>query len=141
MKNFKSKNRRKKLNTPQGGSLHKVWDRILGNGRTFNRLRRDASDLLSDDELNDCGNDCAMNLDPVVWMNESHQLAKDVAYGQAIIEAVVEAEESEDLSRIELSQEYFDEAAAVSQKRAVMAGFRLSTFFEDVIPHEHDEDE
>ena len=117
MKNFKSKNRRKKLNTPQGGSLHKVWDRILGNGRTFNRLRRDASDLLSDDELNDCGNDCAMNLDPVVWMNESHQLAKDVAYGQTIIEMVVEAEESEDLSKIELSQEYFEEAAAVSQKR------------------------
>ena len=123
--------------TTRQGKLHSAWDSRLGRGRSFNRLWRDAREMLDDDELNDCGNTCTTVLNPEVWVQEGHDVAGQYAYSEDILQAVIEAELSGDpMERVDLSDEYFCHAGRINRQRAVMAAFRPGVLLESLVEDE-----
>lgn len=121
----------------QQGNLHSIWDRRLGSGRTFNRLRRDAVEMLDDEELNDCGNGCVQQMNAETWISEGKVVATTFAYTPDIIAALLKAETTGDaMERIELSDQYFADAGRINRERAVKAAFRLGVLLESSIGEE-----
>lgn len=110
-------------------NLHKFWDSQLGDSRTFgNEVVRRAASLLADRELVRAGLMAEKNLSPVAWVSESHALARRVAYHPKILLAVRQAEPQPEkaIPAISLPGTYASQAAAVSRRRGVEAGFRLA---------------
>jgi hypothetical protein len=113
------------------GSLHGLWDRLLGRGQTLDQIHRRASALLANDDLHERGEKSSLNMKFASWIEESHDLADQSGYHQKIRNAVARAESSEDdLKTIELPNSYFLEAGQIARRRAVEAGFRLATLVE-----------
>ncbi|MCG8404137.1 MAG: S1/P1 nuclease [Phycisphaerales bacterium] len=121
------------------GKLHSIWDGRLGRGRSFSQLRRDAREMLNDEDLNACGNACTENMDLEAWVDEGHEIAATFAYTDDILEAVVEAEENDDrLERIQLPGQYFRDAGRVNRERAVLAAFRLALLLDSAVVDEEE---
>ncbi len=70
----------------------------------------------------------ALCLDVEHWLQESHQLAVDVAYSPAIMEGVAQQEDQPAASfvLIAVSDKYKTAAGSVSQRRVAEAGYRLA---------------
>ncbi|HEX4069947.1 MAG TPA: hypothetical protein VHX68_02210, partial [Planctomycetaceae bacterium] len=69
------------------------------------------------------------------WLDESHQLAKTVAYNVEVTDFVRRFEQSgpsTELSRLALSEGYLKEGGAVAGRCLVEAGYRLGKMLEGV---------
>ena len=105
------------------------WDGQFGSGRTLNGdLVRRAASLLADAKLVSAGRRAEKRLKPEGWVTESHQLARNVVYSPVILRAIRrgESDPQRAIPAVALSDDYARQAAAVSRRRVVEAGFRLA---------------
>lgn len=110
----------------RGQNLHRLWDGLLGYDDEIPAVRRTTLRLLSDSELRIAGERAAESLDVEDWLQESHRMAKDVAYHPNIFEAVRTGEEhGYHFGTIELPGSYYSAAGAAAKRRIVEAGYRL----------------
>jgi len=110
-------------------NLHMYWDGQFGSGRTLNGdLVRRAASLLADAKLVSAGRRAEKRLKPEGWVTESHQLARNVVYSPVILRAIRrgESDPQRAIPAVALSDDYARQAAAVSRRRVVEAGFRLA---------------
>ncbi|MDC0175619.1 S1/P1 nuclease [Planctomycetaceae bacterium] len=110
-------------------NLHMYWDGQFGSGRTLNGdLVRRAASLLADAKLVSAGRLAEKRLKPGDWVTESHQLARNVVYSPVILRAIRrgESDPQQAIPAVVLSDDYARQAAAVSRRRVVEAGFRLA---------------
>lgn len=110
-------------------NLHMYWDGQFGSGRTLNGdLVRRAASLLADAKLVSAGRRAEKRLKPEGWVTESHQLARNVVYSPVILRAIRRGESDplQAIPAVALSDDYARQAAAVSRRRVVEAGFRLA---------------
>lgn len=123
-------------------TLHKYWDRRLFHSSTIRILVREAQAILDDPVLSDCGNDCAVDMEPETWVQESVEIAQSFAYSSAIRDSIFEAERTgRRMERVRLSNSYKREAGQISRERAIMAGFRLAFLIDTIFGHHHGEDD
>ena len=75
-------------------------------------------------------------MDSEDWLQESHRLAKELAYDGLIMDRVRMAEGSRDrrLRMIRLPTSYYDAAGPAARKRASEAGHRLAKAVETQLP-------
>jgi hypothetical protein len=123
---------RRDTSSGNGGSLHSVWDGLLGSGGDFDSVVEDAKTIIQAHPAEFNAPFAALPDD--VWATESQAVAVQAAYG-ALLPAIREAEEEqEDLDVIDVPESYFDAGKALSQKRAVTAGVRLAGVLAATIP-------
>jgi hypothetical protein len=67
------------------------------------------------------------------WAQESHELAKEAVYTEAITDVVREQDDGESTVSVSLTPEYKTSAEAVARGRAVQAGFRLAQAIEKAV--------
>ena len=109
-----------------GSNLHSFWDSRLGSNNLLpstvgTRAVEAMTTYAAEAEK------AALCLDVEHWLQETHQLAVDVAYSPAIMEGVAEQEDSgADFVPIAISDEYKTTAGSVSQRRVAEAGYRLA---------------
>jgi len=73
-------------------------------------------------------------VDVAHWLQESHQLAVDVAYSPSIMEGVADQEDTgAGFVPIAISDAYKTTVARVSQRRVAEAGYRLARLLEHVL--------
>jgi hypothetical protein len=110
----------------RGRNLHSLWDGLLGYDDEISAVRRTILRLLSDSEIRAAGERAAESLDVEEWLQESHRMAKDVAYHPNIFEAVrTEEEHGYHFGTIGLPDSYYSAAGAAAKRRIVEAGYRL----------------
>ena len=110
-------------------NLHMYWDGQFGGGRSLSAdLVRRAAVLLADRKLVSAGKRAEQRLKAVVWVSESHRLAREVVYSPAILAAIRrgESDPEQAIPAVALSRDYASQAASVSRRRVVEAGFRLA---------------
>jgi predicted Fe-S protein YdhL (DUF1289 family) len=108
------------------GNLHSRWDGMLGNDYLLNDIRRRAADCeASNPEL---GPAAARATDSETWLQESHDIAKRIAYTDAVLSVVRQGETDSEqpLDKVTLSEDYLKAAGSAAQQRAVQAGYRLA---------------
>jgi hypothetical protein len=89
---------------------------------------------LSDSDLRAAGERAAASQEIEVWLQESHSLARDVAYDRNIFDAVRAAEESGgEVEKIELPDSYYSAAGAAAKRRIVETGYRLGGIVDELI--------
>jgi hypothetical protein len=114
--------------------LNSLWDGLLGYDDEIPAVRRTTLRLLSDSELRADGERAAESLDVEDWLQESHRVAKEVAYHPNIFEAVRAADETGgELGKIELPDAYYSAAGLAAKKRIVKAGYRLGRILDGLI--------
>jgi hypothetical protein len=76
----------------------------------------------------------ADSLDVEDWLQESHRLARDLAYDGKILATVRTADEnSGELDKIELPDSYYSVAGVGAKRRIVEAGYRLGGILDGLI--------
>jgi hypothetical protein len=116
--------------------LHAFWDdQISGDSsreessfRTepFKPLRALAMDLNHNQKLADVGRKAAATLEVDKWIDESFELARQYAYTKEVLQKVAAREGHTHLGPLDLSESYKSDAEAVSEQRAIEAGYRLA---------------
>jgi hypothetical protein len=123
-----------KIQTEQGQNLHILWDFFPGSPR-FSTAQARAIEFLGNAEMCKLGALAAENQQVTSWLEESHLLAKTVAYDAEVMGFVRELEQSPadaELPRIKLSEAYLKQGGAVANRRLVQAGFRLGRILEAI---------
>jgi hypothetical protein len=112
----------------QGHDLHSYWDGLLGGNQTLNDIRGRAADILADAKLRKAAESAAAKMAVEVWVVESNQLAKDFVYSKLILDEVAarEADASQPLQKVDLPQEYRQQAGQLARQRVAEAGYRLA---------------
>jgi hypothetical protein len=117
-----------------GTSLHSVWDNLLGNPTTLSNISSRAEDAI--DEFRQQGADANQSMEPLLWAQESHQLAEESVYTKAIMDAVREQNDGGGPTvSVSLSPEYMAHAQSIARVRIVEAGFRLAKAIDLVLEH------
>jgi hypothetical protein len=115
--------------------LHGFWDdQISGDDssresfrdESFKPLRALAMDVNHNQELADVGRNAAATLEVDKWIDESFKLAKQYVYTKEVLQKVAAREGHTHLGPLDLSARYKSDAEAVSERRAIEAGYRLS---------------
>ncbi len=118
----------------RGRNLHSLWDGLLGYDDELPAVRRTALQLLSDDGIRATDERAVDSLDFDDWLDESHRLARDVAYHEKILAAVRAVDQSSDgLGKIELPDAYYSSEGVAAKKRIVEAGYRLGGVLDGLI--------
>jgi hypothetical protein len=117
------------------GSLHRVWDGLLGEETSSGALEQKLQELRTDRHLSKLGAAAARNLDLDRWIDEGCELARSAVYVPAILSSVqeLERERGEGKPQVRLRQSYVDAAARTARVRAVQAGARLARLLETVL--------
>jgi len=116
------------------GKLHGFWDKLLGTGGSLNTIRNITGSILDEDDLVAAGQTALEDLNPEVWVDESHTFCKDTVYSDAIREAV-SRRESGDTRRVEsvdLDGDYKAEAGSIARRRVAQAGYRLASLLSQI---------
>ncbi len=121
----------------QRNNLHSVWDGLLGRNRTFNRLRRDAAELLANEDLNSPDAPFRKIMSPNDWLQESRELAEIHTYTAEILEPVLAAEESGNtLEGITPGEDYYRNGGEVCRELVTKSGIRLGILFNEIFSGE-----
>jgi hypothetical protein len=110
------------------GTVHAVWDGLLGDDTTFRPLEREVARLRTNRSLADVAARAKLAFDPDSWIDEDCELARVSVYAPAITEAVraFEQQKRSGKPEVELNPTYTIAATAAAMRRAVMAGARLA---------------
>jgi hypothetical protein len=116
-------------------NLHTYWDGVLGADSTAAALDTRLNEWLTDEELRGNAELATRILDPAAWIGENVALATSVAYTEALVEALIEAEEDPlgVLAPFEIDQDYGNAARRVAEGRIVEAGFRLAVMLRELV--------
>ncbi len=128
------------------GSLHRVWDGLLGDEPSLVFATHEVALLRADPELDRLARSQAKNLDVNTWLEESCELARSAVYTPPILAAVSNFErgaaansspapaESTREAKPEVSLSDADLAGAkvIARRRARVAAARLATLLERV---------
>jgi hypothetical protein len=89
---------------------------------------------LSDSELRAAGERVGNSLEIEDWVQESHRLAREVAYHPDILVAVRAADEGGgEVEKIDLADTYYSAAGVAAKRRIVEAGYRLGGILDGLI--------
>ncbi len=120
------------------GSLHRVWDMLLGEGTSLGVLDVALGELRRDGSRLRAARAAARFLDVDTWIDEDCDLARSAVYVPAIRAAVERhedghsASQSPDKPSVSLREEYFRHGAQKAKERALRAGLRLAALLEAV---------
>ncbi len=115
------------------GSLHRVWDGLLGDDVSLSGVQRQVDQWRSDPHLARVSVAAASHLDVNSWIDEGCAIARTSVYVPAVVSAVRKFEaatadgERQGKPEVSLRDAYVDAAKAVARRRAVQAGVRLAT--------------
>lgn len=114
------------------GSLHVLWDGVLGNDEPFATVEQKAAQLKADGILTRAGQHARRDLTLARWLDEDCELARSFVYVPAVLGAVqrFEAEGREGKPELTLPQSYVDSATATARERAAQAAARLAAWLE-----------
>ena len=117
-------------------NLHAYWDRRLGSGKSLPRLSARARGWIKDDDdLRKAGEKAAENTDFDAWLKESVKLARRYGYTDQVLRAVGRASPGNKMlkmDKIDLSDQYRDDAEEVATRRIVEAGYRLAAVLREL---------
>lgn len=119
----------------RGRNLHRLWDSLLGESRVLDsQVRRRAEKLLSNETWLSHARNTQGLLEPAGWADESHRLARVVAYHPVILEVLKKSEQTprEKIPSIALPDSYYEQIGQIAAQRAVQAGFRLARLLEQI---------
>jgi hypothetical protein len=110
------------------GSLHRVWDGLLGDETSLSGLDASVRALAADRALAHAARAAAQRLDLDAWIDEDCALARSFVYVPAILTAVrkFERDEREGKPEVSLRDAYFHVATRVARARATWAAARLA---------------
>jgi S1/P1 nuclease len=110
------------------GSLHQVWDGLLGSETTLAALMEQAEALTPDVLPRRPAPDVSRELDLDAWFDESCAAARSFVYVPAILSAVERFERDGRTGKPELSLSpaYIHTATALARRRAAVASARLT---------------
>lgn len=117
--------------TQQGFNLHALWDEFLGDWSTFPIARQRADELLASAELLKLGQTSAADVDEKIWIEESRQLAQSAVYAPEVLAYLriqagrPDAQPTDRLPPLRLSEPYLTTGTTIATARVVQAGFRL----------------
>lgn len=111
----------------QRGSLHRVWDGLLGDSAGVAELEQSVRSLAHDRSLARAAQRAARVLDIDAWIDEDCALARAYVYVPAILAAVqrFELEKREGKPEVSLRDAYVEVAQRTARVRAVEAAARL----------------
>lgn len=122
------------------GQLHKMWDSGCLN---FQNMYLDTDELLDEFEFNishimkmhpESSLPSVKNMDPFLWFNESHKVAKDYAYGM-----LLNLNDTE-LDKYDLGPNYITQGALQAEIQIVKAGYRLAYVIREFFELHHPDD-
>jgi hypothetical protein len=120
--------------TKQHGNVHILWDSFPGDKIQFKTAHQDALKLMAASDLAALGEKAAKQLNEKDWLEESRDLAVEVAYGTEVTGYLRNLEqEGGELQPIELSEDYLKAGGNVSRKRLVQAGYRLAAVLKEIV--------
>ncbi len=119
------------------GSLHQVWDGLLGSETSLVRLMGQAEALSQEAGRGRQAAALALDRNLDAWFDESCAVARSFVYVPAILSAVESFERYGRTGKPELSLSpaYIETAAAVARRRAAVASSRL-TLLLSRLPHQ-----
>ena len=108
------------------GSLHRVWDGLLGDETSMSGLDARVRALAEERSLSHAAR-AAQQLELDAWLDEGCAAARSFVYVPAILTAVrrFERSEREGKPEVSLRDAYFQVATRVARARASLAGARL----------------
>ena len=113
------------IKTSQSGNLHTLWDQFPGSSDTYRGARNKAIADIANPELVALGTKAKALLDEKVWLDESHDLAKRLAYSAEVLDALRKMEATgANVEEIGLSETYLRAGGRESERRLVLAGYR-----------------
>ncbi|HTN77675.1 MAG TPA: S1/P1 nuclease [Pirellulaceae bacterium] len=121
------------IHTSQRSNLHSLWDTFPGTGG-FREARNFSFVMTTDEEFKALGLAAAAELDEKKWLDESHHIATNTAYGPEILSPVRLMEEDSDTEYppITLTEDYLQAGGRVADRRLVQAGYRLGAILKQV---------
>lgn len=121
--------------TKQRGNLHALWDGFPGGKLKMKTAHEEALKLMADADRAALGEKAATQLDEKDWLEESRDLAVNVAYGPDILAHLRSLEEkgATEVQPITLGEEYLKEGGEVSRRRVVQAGYRLGAVLKQIV--------
>lgn len=114
--------------TVQQSNLHSVWDGFPGANSSFTTIRNKAIGIINDSGFAALNTQASASLDEQTWLDESVDLARNVAYGTEVVNSLRQLEDiHEDTvhNPIDLSQTYLEDGGKAAQRRVTQAGVRL----------------
>jgi hypothetical protein len=113
--------------------LHAFWDDQASIEESFEGIRNLALDLAKNGELAAAGAEAAASLDPGVWIDEGHELAKKFVYTPEVLQQISARERHPHLGPLNTSAQYAADAEALAEKQAVVAAHRLAKLLEQLL--------
>jgi S1/P1 nuclease len=110
------------------GSLHQVWDGLLGQETDYRQLGRAAQHLVSDPQLRRAALPASRELDANAWIDEGCGIARQFVYVPALLSSLQKREREPLAGKLELAlgPAYIERARAVAEQRAAIASARLA---------------
>jgi hypothetical protein len=120
--------------TKQHGNLHSLWDSFPGGKLHFKTAHQRALKLMAESDLATLGTKAADQLDEKDWLEESRELAVEVAYGPEVMGYLRNIEqEGGEIQPISLDADYLRAGGKVCEKRVVQAGYRLGAVLKQIL--------
>jgi len=121
--------------TKQHGNLHALWDSFPGGKVQFKTAHQEALKLMKYPELVALGEKSAQKIDEADWLEESRELAVNVAYGAEVMGYLrnLEQEGGGEIQPITLDTDYLKTGGKVCEKRVVQAGYRLGAVLKQIV--------
>lgn len=118
------------ISAGERGSLHVLWDGVLGGDEPFASVEQKIAQLKADGVLVRAGEHARTDLTPARWLEEDCELARSFVYVPAVLGAVqrFEAEGREGKPEVSLPTTYVDTATATARERAMQAAGRLAAW-------------
>jgi hypothetical protein len=118
------------ISAGERGSLHALWDGVLGCDEPFATVEQKAAQLKNDGVLARASQHARRDLTPARWLEEDCELARAFVYVPAVLAAVrsFEAEGRTGKPELSLPSSYVDAATATSRERAAQAAGRLAAW-------------
>lgn len=116
--------------TKQRQNLHALWDSLLGPKWDQGDVERRSTEIKADATTWEPAMEAAKapdGLNPMTWISEGRQLAKEFVYAPEVVDEVKAAEASgAKLEPIDLSEAYLKSAGKLARERAAVAAWRLA---------------
>ncbi len=114
-------------------SLHAFWDSQISTDEGYDTQRRLAEQLTKNKELTAAAEASAASLDPGVWIDEGHELAKKYVYTPEIVAKITAREGHTHLGDLNPSAQYAADAETVAERQAIVAGHRLAKLLKQLL--------
>lgn len=121
------------IQTSQRSNLHSLWDSFPGTGG-FREARNLSFATTADDENKSIGTAAATELDESKWLDESFELATNVAYGPEILGPVriMDGDMDTEYPPIVLTEDYLQAGGRAADRRLIQAGYRLGAILKQI---------